>query len=141
MIPDQTPTTRTRLIEPGTRTPPRTSVTPDGLHDVRTLPLEPASPRLRLFAVAAVGSEIGTEFEAYEIAEVFAAPPGTVVLTIAAANPAGPLPGLVTVTAYLSESASDTEPIAIWPHQGFEWPEIARTTVVFAARHPARSTR
>jgi len=135
------PLTSTRLIEPGTRTPPRTSLNPDGLLDVRTLPLEPAPLRLRLFAVAAVGSEIGTEFEAYEIADVFAAPPGTVVLTLAAANPLGPLPGLVTVTAYMSESESDAEPIAIWPHQGFEWPEIARTTVVFAARRPARSTR
>ena len=135
------PLASTRLIAPGTRTPPRTSLTPDGLLDVRTLPLEPAPALLRLFTVVAVGSGLGTEFEAYEIAEVFAAPPGAVVLTLSAANPPGPVPGLVTVTAYLSESASDAEPIALWPRQGMEWPEIVRTTVVFAVRHLARSTR
>jgi hypothetical protein len=134
------PLAPTRLIEPGSHTPPRTAPTPDGLIDLRTVPLQPRPAEPRHLAVTAVGVRLGTEFEAREIPGPNAAPPGAVVITFVAANPPGPSPGLVTVVVQLSATGAP-ETVALWPWADSAWPEVARTSVVFAARHRARSTR
>jgi hypothetical protein len=134
----------TRLIDPGTRTPPRTDtdLDPDGLIDVRTLPLEPVSRDPRCYAITAVGAEIGTEFQARELLgpPPFTALRGRVLLTLAPANPPGPRPGLVSVAVFLA-GPHGIEPVAVWPALDASWPEITRTAIVFAARHPTSTTR
>ena len=134
------PLAPTRLITPGTHTSTRRTPSPDGAVDVRTVPLEPRPAEPRHLAVTAVGVRLGTEFEAREIPDPNAAAPGTVVITFVAANPPGPSPGLVTVMVQLNAPGAP-ETVALWPWADSAWPEIARTSVVFAARHRARGTR
>jgi hypothetical protein len=132
----------TRLIEPGTRTPPRLVATSDGLLDVRIFPLEPAPSKPRLYAIVAVGTETGTEFQARELSAPppFTALRGTVLLTVAAANPPGARTILVGVGVYLAGSGG-IEPVALWSALDAAWPEIVRTSVVFAARHHCQAAR
>lgn len=135
------PRVPTRLIEPGERTAPRTAPGPDGLLDVRTLPLDPIPEPARHFAVATVGAALGTRFEAYEIPAPHACPPGAVLITCGAATAPGSAPDHVSIIVGLAETGGRFATAALWPSLGFAWPEIVRTTVVFAAAHRNRNPR
>ncbi len=135
------PLTRTRLIEPGERTTPRTAPTRDGLLDVRTLPLELIPETGRHIAVATVGAALGTQFEGYEIPAQHVGPPGTVVVSYGAATTPGSAPDHVSVIIGLVVEPGFVATAALWPALGYAWPEIVRTTVVFAAQHQACGTR
>lgn len=131
----------TRLIEPGERTAPRITQNPQGLLDVRTLPLDLIPETTRHVAVATVGAQLGTQFEGYEIPAQHAGPPGAIVISYNAATAPGSAPDHVSVMVALVVETGHVATAALWPSLGYAWPEIVRTTVVFAARHQARSTR
>lgn len=135
------PDSRTRLIEPGERTTPRTAPTPDGLLDVRTLPLDLIPETPRHIAVTAVGTQLGTQFEGYEIPAQHAGPPGAVVISYGAATTPGSAPDHVSVIVGLVIKPGYVATAALWPALGYAWPEIVRTTAVFAAQHHACGTR
>jgi hypothetical protein len=125
-----------RLIQPGSHTPPRTAATPNGLIDLRTVPLDPIPDPARHYAVASVGVTIGTEFEAREIPSPNSCPPGAVLITYGAAT----APGQVAVVVGLAESGQIAT-IGLWPSINAAWPEIARTSAVFGASHRTRNPR
>ena len=131
----------TRLIEPGERTTPRTTPTQDGLLDVRTLPLDLIPETARHIAVATVGAALGTQFEGYEIPAQHAAPHGAVVISYGAATTPGSAPDHVSVIVGLVIKPGHVATAALWPALGYAWPEIVRTTAVFAAQHRACGTR
>ena len=134
------PARPTRLIDPGIRTPPRPPPAPDGLIDIRTLPLEPVPTTPRLIAVTAVGVHLGSTFDGHEIDELDNVLPGAVLLSYQGANPPGPRPGLVSLAVHLALAGQQNpDTVAVWPGLDVAWPEIARTSVVFAARQHARS--
>lgn len=135
------PHPRTRLIEPGERTTPRTIPTPDGLLDVRTLPLDLIPEAARHIAVAAVGVGLGTQFEGYEIPAQHAGLPGTVVISYGPATTPGSASDQVSVIVGLTLSPGYVATAALWPALGYAWPEIVRTTAVFAAQHQACGAR
>ena len=131
----------TRLINPGTHTPPRLVPAEDGLIDLRTLPLEFAPPTTRRLAVAAVGLSLGTEFEVRDLPEdAPPCPPGTVVISYcrAATQPKGD--GWVTVSVELTVD-DGVQVAGVWAALDASWPEIVRTTATFAARHQPGSIR
>ena len=131
----------TRLIEPGERTVPRIAPSPDGLLDVRTLPLDLIPETARHIAVSTVGAALGTQFEGYEIPAQHAAPPGAVVISYGAATTPGSAPDHVSVIVGLVIKPGHVATAALWPALGYAWPEIVRTTAVFAAQHRARGAR
>lgn len=135
------PRSRTRLIEPGERTTPSTAPTPDGLLDVRTLPLDLIPQTPRHIAIATVGAQLGTQFEGYEIPAQHTGPPGTVVISYRAATTPGSAPDHVSVIVGLVLEPGYVATAALWPALGYAWPEIVRTTAVFAVRHRERATR
>ncbi len=135
------PHPRTRLIEPGERTTPRTVPTRDGLLDVRTLPLDLIPDPARHIAVATVGADLGTQFEGYEIPAQHAGPPGTVMISYGAATVPGSAPDHVSVIVGLTVAPGRVATAALWPALGYAWPEIVRTTVVFTAQHQACGPR
>lgn len=132
---------RTRLIEPGDRTTPHTAPTRDGLLDVRTLPLDPIPDSFRHIAVAIIGEQLGTQFEGYEISVQHAGPPGAVVISYGAATTPGSALNDVSVIVGLVFKPGYVATAALWPALGYAWPEIVRTTAVFALRHHERATR
>jgi hypothetical protein len=136
------PARPTRLVEPGFHTDPRPHPGCGGLLDIRTLPLEPIPVELRHLAVSTVGARLGTEFDGLEITDPDNALPGAVLITYAPTNPPGDCPGLVAV-AVLLPLAGQIHPdaVAVWPALDVAWPEIVRTSVIFAARHQGRSPR
>ena len=132
----------TRLLEPGSHLKARRNPGPGGLLDIRVLPLDPLPPHPRHHAVTAVGASIATEFDAREIADPDAAPPGTVLISYQQAHPLGGQDGLVAVTVLLAVAGQgQPDAVAVWLELGAAWPEIVRPSVVFAARHHARGTR
>jgi hypothetical protein len=135
------PHARTRLVEPGERTTPRTAPSADGLLDIRTLPLDLIPEAARHIAVAAVGADLGTQFEGYEIPAQHACPPGTVVISYGAATTPGSAPDQVSVVVGLVLKPGYVATAALWPALGYAWPEIVRTTAVFAAQHQACGAR
>jgi hypothetical protein len=141
LIPMPAPHPRTRLIEPGERTTPRTTPTRDGLLDVRTLPLDLIPESARHIAVAAVGAELGTQFEGYEITAQYVGPPGAVVISYGAATTPGSAPDHVSIIVGLVIKPGHVATAALWPALGYAWPEIVRTTVVFAAQQQAGGIR
>ncbi len=136
-----TPHARTRLIEPGERIPPRTAPSPDGLLDIRTLPLDLIPEAPCHLAVAAVGAGLGTQFEGYQIPAQHACPPGTVVISYGPATTPGSAPDQVSVIVGLAVGPGYVATAALWPALGYAWPEIVRTTVVFAAQQWADGAR
>jgi hypothetical protein len=135
-----TPLAPTRLIEPGSHTPPRPHPAPDGLIDLRTVPLDPIPDPARHYAVTSVGSTIGTEFEAREILGPQSCPSGAVLVTYGAATAPGSGPGHVAVVVGLAERGQIAT-IALWPSINSAWLEIIRPSVVFGVNHRARSPR
>jgi hypothetical protein len=134
----------TRLIEPGERTAIRTEPGPDGSIDLRTLPLDPNPDSARHFAVAAVGAGIGSQFDAREIPGPAHCPPGAVLVTYGPPTAPGATPDQVAVVVGLAErgqAATKVTTVALWPGLNPAWPEIVRTSVVFAASHHTRSPR
>lgn len=132
---------RTRLIEPGERTALRTAPTGDGLLDVRALPLDPSPTAACHITVATLGAGFGTQFEGYAIPAQYAAPPGAVVISYGAATTPGSAPDHVSVIVGLVLKPGYVATAALWPALGYAWPEIVRTTAVFAAQHQACGTR
>ena len=135
------PYPRTRLIEPGERTALRTAPTRDGLLDVRALPLELIPESARHITVITVGAGLGTQFEGYEIPAQYAAPSGAVVISYGAATTPGSAPDHVSVIVGLVLKPGYVATAALWPALGYAWPEIVRTTAVFAAQHQACGAR
>lgn len=135
------PHAHTRLVEPGERTPPRTAVSADGLTDIRTLPLDLIPEAPRHIAVAAVGAGLGTQFEGYEIPAQHACPPGTIVISYGAATTPGSALDQVSVIVGLAVKPGYVATAALWPALGYAWPEIVRTTVVFALQQRAGGAR
>ena len=135
------PHARTRLIDPGERTTPRTVPSTDGLLDIRTLPLDPIPEVPRHIAVAAVAVDLGTQFEGHEIPAQHAAPPGTVVISYGAATTPGSAPDQVSVIVGLAVKPGRVATAALWPAVGYAWPEIVRTTVVFAVQQRTGGAR
>ncbi|HEV2637180.1 MAG TPA: hypothetical protein VGX23_18650 [Actinocrinis sp.] len=132
----------TQVIEPGTHATWCRRPRPGDLIDICTLPLEPAPTQPRHVAVVGVGTCLGSEFDGREITDPHRALPGAVLLTYAPANPPAPRPGLVTVTVLISLARQrQPDPVAVWPGLDHSWPEICRTSVLYAARHHTRSTR
>lgn len=130
----------TLLIEPGERTTPRITQNPEELLDVRTLPLDLIPKTTRHVAITTVGAQLGTQFEGYAIPDQHAGPPGAIVISYRAATAPGSAPDHVSVVVALVVEPGYVATVARWPSLGFAWPEIVRTTVVFAARHWARRT-
>lgn len=141
-MPAPAPAAPTVLIDPGIHAIWCRHPRPGGLIDIRTLPLEPAPAEPRHIAVVGVGARLGTEFDGREITDPHHVLPGAVIITYAPANPPGPRPGLVAVMVLIALPGHD-EPatLAVWPGLDHAWPEIVRTSVIFAARHHARNTR
>jgi hypothetical protein len=135
------PRARTRLVEPGERTEPRTAPGTDGLLDIRTLPLDVIPEAARHLAVAAVGAGLGTQFEGYEIPAQHACPPGTVVISYGAATTPGSAPDQASVIVGLAVKPGYVVTAALWPALGYAWPEIVRTTVVFALQQRTGGAR
>jgi hypothetical protein len=135
------PHARTRLIDPGERTTPRTAPGTDGRLDIRTLPLDLIPELARHLAVAAVGAGLGTQFEGYEIPAQHACPPGTVVISYGPATTPGSAPAQVSVIVGLAVEPGRVSTAALWPALGYAWPEIVRTTVVFAVQQRAGGAR
>lgn len=135
------PHPRTRLLEPGERTTPRTAPAPDGLLDVRTLPLDLIPETTRHIAVATVGTQLGTQFEGYEIPAQYAGAPGAVVISYGPATTPGSAPDHVSVIVGLVIKPGYVATAALWPALGYAWPEIVRTTAVFAAQHQTCGAR
>jgi hypothetical protein len=135
------PHARTRLIEPGERTEPRTAPSAHGLLDIRTLPLDLIPEAARHIAVAAVGADLGTQFEGYELPAQHACPPGTVVISYGAATTPGSAPDHVSVIVALAIKPGHVATAALWPALGYAWPEIVRTTVVFALQQRTGGAR
>lgn len=141
-MPGHPPAAPTVLIDPRTHAICCRHPRPDGLIDIRTLPLEPAPTEPRHIAVVGVGARLGTEFDGREITDPHRALPGAVIITYAPANPPRPRPGLVTVMVLIALPGHDEpDALAVWPGLDHAWPEIIRTSVIFAARHHARGTR
>ena len=92
--------------------------------------------------VVGVGARLGTEFDGREITDPHRALPGAVLITYAPANPPGPRPGLVAVMVLLTlAGAREPDAVAVWPGLDHAWPEIVRTSVLFAARYHGRFAR
>jgi hypothetical protein len=141
-MPAHHPAAPTTVIDPGTHASWIQLPRPGGLIDIRTLPLEPAPTEPRHLAVVGVGARLGTEFDGREIADPDHALPGAVLLTYRAANPPGPRPGLVAVTVLIALPGYERpDAVAVWPGLDHAWPEIVRTSVLFAARHHAQGSR
>ena len=141
-MPGHPPADPTVLIDPGTHAIWCRHPRPDGLIDIRTLPLEPAPAEPRHIAVVGVGARLGTEFDGREITDPHRALPGAVIITYAPANPPGLRPGLVAVMVLIVlPGHEEPDALAVWPGLDHAWPEIVRTSVIFAARHHARGTR
>ena len=96
------PAPPTRLIEPGTYTPPRSGIGPGGLIDIRSLPMGPRPGEPRRIAVTAVGALPGTEFDGLETADLDLALPGAVLLTYAPTDPPDYRPGLFCAAVMLA---------------------------------------
>jgi hypothetical protein len=139
--PDTSGVGPTRLLEPGSHLQARGNPGPGGLLDIRILPLDPIPEAARRIAVTTVGADLGTEFEGYEIPAQHVGPPGLVVISYGAATTPGSAPDRVSVIVGLTLGPGRVATAALWPALGYPWPEIVRTTVVFAARHHARSAR
>lgn len=136
------PAPPTRLIEPGTYTPPRSGIGPGGLIDIRSLPMGPRPGEPRRIAVTAVGALRGTEFDGVETADLDLALPGAVLLTYAPTDPPDYRPGLVCAAVMLALAGqNEPETLAVWPILDAGWVEIVRYSVVAAARLHARSAR
>lgn len=136
------PAPPTRLIEPGTYTPPRSGIDAGGLIDIRSLPMRPRPGEARRIAVTAVGALPGTEFDGLEVTDLDLALPGAVLLTYAPTDPPDYRPGLVCAAVMLALAGQgQPETVAVWPVLDAGWVEIVRYSVVAAARLHARSTR
>jgi hypothetical protein len=141
-MPDPAPAAPPVLIDPGTHGAWCRYPRPGGLIDIRTLPLEPAPAVPRHIAVVGVGARLGTEFEGREITDPQHSLPGAVIIKYAPANPPGPRPGLVAVMVLVAlPGHEEPDALAVWPGLDHAWPEIIRTSVIFATRHHARDIR
>ena len=140
-MPVPRPAPPTRLIEPGTCTPPH-EPGQDGLLDIRALASSPRPAEPRRLAVARIGALPGTEFDGAEITDLDLALPGAVLVTYAATDPPDYRPGLVCAAVFLALAGQvEPETVALWPTLDSGWVEIVRHSVVAAARLHARTTR
>jgi hypothetical protein len=132
----------TRLIEPGTSTPPRDDLGPDGLLDIRALAAAPRPSEPRRIAVVRVGALPGSEFDGVEVGDLDTALPGAVLIAYAGTDLPDYRPGLVNAAVFLALAGQiEPETVAVWPTLDSGWVEIVRHTVMCAARLHARSVR
>jgi hypothetical protein len=132
----------TRLIEPGTSTPPHDEPGPDGLLDIRALAAAPRPSEPRRIAIVRVGALPGSEFDGVEVADLDTALPGAVLIAYTGTDLPDYRPGLVSAAVFLALAGQvEPETVAVWPTLDSSWVEIVRHSVVCAVRLHARSAR